>query len=131
MGCPYKAIADDTRRKILELLSQGETAAGDIASKFDISKPAISNHLKILKEAEIVNERKVRQNRLYSLNGEMIEHMKFARNHHREIAKVALVTDSKIADLAESLGTHFIKASIKHFPFAEVESAKSWITQAL
>ncbi|MEQ9618623.1 MAG: metalloregulator ArsR/SmtB family transcription factor [Deltaproteobacteria bacterium] len=77
MGCPYKAIADDTRRKILEFLSQGETAAGDIASKFEISKPAISNHLKILKEADIVNERKVRQNRLYSLNSEMIESMKY------------------------------------------------------
>jgi DNA-binding transcriptional ArsR family regulator len=77
MGCPYKAIADDTRRKILEFLSEGESAAGDIASKFDISKPAISNHLKILKEADIVNERKVRQNRLYSLNGDMINNMKF------------------------------------------------------
>lgn len=77
MGCPYKAIADDTRRKILEFLSQGETAAGDIASKFDISKPAISNHLKILKEADIVSERKVRQNRLYSLNDEKIENMRF------------------------------------------------------
>ena len=77
MGCPYKAIADDTRRKILEFLSQGESAAGDIASKFDISKPAISNHLKILKEAEIVNERKVRQNRLYSLNTSKIENMEF------------------------------------------------------
>ncbi|HSC36131.1 MAG TPA: metalloregulator ArsR/SmtB family transcription factor [Thermodesulfobacteriota bacterium] len=76
MGCPYKAIADDTRRKILEFLSQGESAAGDIASKFDISKPAISNHLKILKEAEIVNERKVRQNRLYSLNSSKIDNMK-------------------------------------------------------
>jgi hypothetical protein len=61
----------------------------------------------------------------------MIEHMKCVRNHHREIAKVAFVTESKIADLAESLGSHFIKASIKHFPFAELESAKSWITQAL
>ena len=77
MGCPYKAIADDTRRKILEFLSQGETAAGEIASKFEISKPAISNHLKILKEADIVSERKVRQNRLYSLNGEKIEYMKY------------------------------------------------------
>ena len=76
MGCPYKAIADDTRRKILEHLSQGETAAGEIASKFDISKPAISNHLKILKEADIVNERKVKQNRLYSLNNREIEVMK-------------------------------------------------------
>ena len=80
MGCPYKAIADDTRRKILELLSQGETAAGDIASKFDISKPAISNHLKILKEADIVNERKVRQNRLYSLNKGEINEMKYFLN---------------------------------------------------
>jgi DNA-binding transcriptional ArsR family regulator len=77
MGCPYKAIADDTRRKILEFLSEGESAAGDIASRFDISKPAISNHLKILKEADIVNERKVRQNRLYSLNSEKIDNMKF------------------------------------------------------
>ncbi len=77
MGCPYKAIADDTRRKILEFLSQGEIPAGEIASKFDISKPAISNHLKILKEADIVNERKVRQNRLYSLNKEEINGMKY------------------------------------------------------
>jgi DNA-binding transcriptional ArsR family regulator len=77
MGCPYKAIADDTRRKILEFLSQGETAAGEIASKFDISKPAISNHLKILKEADIVSERKVRQNRLYSLNKQEIDGMKY------------------------------------------------------
>jgi hypothetical protein len=57
----------------------------------------------------------------------MIEHLKFVRDHHRDIAKVALVTDSKIADVAESLGKHFIKASIKHFPFEELESAKSWI----
>jgi len=77
MGCPYKAIADDTRRKILEILIQGETAAGEIASKFDISKPAISNHLKILKEADIVSERKVKQNRLYSLNNVEIDGMKY------------------------------------------------------
>lgn len=80
MGCPYKAIADDTRRKILEFLSKGETAAGDIASKFEISKPAISNHLKILKEADIVSERKVRQNRLYSLNDKKIDNMKVYLN---------------------------------------------------
>jgi len=59
----------------------------------------------------------------------LIEHMKFVHSHHREISKVALVTDSKIADFAESLGKHFIKASIKHFPFAEQKSAKDWIVQ--
>jgi hypothetical protein len=57
----------------------------------------------------------------------MVEHMRFVRNHHRKIAKVALVTDSKIADVAESLGKHFVKASIKHFSFKELESAKRWI----
>jgi hypothetical protein len=57
----------------------------------------------------------------------MIEHMKFVRNHHRKIAKVAIVTDSKIADMAESLGKHFVKASIKHFSFEGFESAKRWI----
>ena len=57
----------------------------------------------------------------------MIEHMKFVRSHHREIARIALVTDSKIANFAESLGKHFIKASIKHFSFAELQPAKAWI----
>jgi hypothetical protein len=62
--------------------------------------------------------------------GGLIEHMKFVRDHHREIARVALVTDSKIADVAQSLGKHFIKASIKQFSFKELESAKSWMSQA-
>jgi len=59
----------------------------------------------------------------------MIEHIRFVISHHRKIVKVALVTDSKIADAAESLGKHFVKASIKHFPFNDLESAKSWMSQ--
>ena len=64
-----------------------------------------------------------------NFNG-MVEHIKFVQSHHRKIAKVALVTDSKVADVAESLGKHFVKASIKHFPFNDLESAKSWMSQA-
>lgn len=60
----------------------------------------------------------------------MVEHIKFVRSHHTEIAKVALVTDTKIADAAELLGKHFIKASIKHFSFTELDLAKKWITQS-
>ena len=59
----------------------------------------------------------------------MIEHMKFVRSHHAEISKVALVTDTKIANVAELLGKHFVKASIKHFPAGEIEAARHWITQ--
>jgi len=68
MGSPYKAIADDTRRDILILLSKGDLIAGDIANKFKITKPAISNHLKILKGADLVSDKRVQQNRIYSLN---------------------------------------------------------------
>lgn len=73
MGCCYKAIADETRRKILEFLSKGEATVGEIGNNFNISNPAISNHLKILKEANLVNERKVSQNRIYSLNRKQVK----------------------------------------------------------
>jgi len=76
MGCPFKAIADNTRREILVYLSKGDTVAGEIANKFSISKPAISNHLKILKEADLVNEKKVKQNRIYSLNKNQVNKVK-------------------------------------------------------
>ena len=68
MGCSFKAISDERRRKILTILGKADVNAGDIARRFKISQPTISNHLKILKEAGLVKERKVKQNRIYSLN---------------------------------------------------------------
>ena len=75
MGSPYKAISDDIRRDILTLLSKSDMSAGDIADKFNISKPAISNHLKILKDAGLVSEKKVKQHRIYSLNKNQVKMM--------------------------------------------------------
>jgi DNA-binding transcriptional ArsR family regulator len=68
MGCCFKAIGDETRREILTILGKGSATAGDIANQFKISQPTVSNHLKILKEAGLIKEEKVRQNRIYSLN---------------------------------------------------------------
>ena len=68
MGCSFKAISDERRRKILSILGKDEANAGEIARKFKISQPTVSNHLKILKEAGLIKERKVKQNRIYSLN---------------------------------------------------------------
>ena len=51
MGDAFKALADPTRRHILELLSGGEMTAGDIAAQFQMAKPSISHHLSILKAA--------------------------------------------------------------------------------
>ncbi|EPR29320.1 Transcriptional regulator, ArsR family protein [Geobacillus sp. WSUCF1] len=64
----FKAIADPTRRKILSLLRNGELTAGEIASHFDMQKPSVSHHLKILKQADLVQDRREGQHIYYSLN---------------------------------------------------------------
>lgn len=64
----FQALADPTRRAILTLLRQGSQPVGGIARDFPISRPAISRHLRILREAELVVESKVGRNRVYELN---------------------------------------------------------------
>ena len=64
----FKALADPTRRKILDLLKQSDLTAGEIAEHFEMTKPSISNHLTILKQAELVWVQRQGQNMLYSLN---------------------------------------------------------------
>lgn len=64
----FRAVADPRRRKILDLLLQGERRAGEIAEAFAVSRPAISKHLRILLEVELVERRKEGRQRLYSLN---------------------------------------------------------------
>jgi hypothetical protein len=59
--------------------------------------------------------------------GALIAHVRFVRDHHRRIGKVAIVTDSPIGNVAERLASHFVSAQIKHFPAGEVESARQWI----
>ncbi|MBM6715179.1 winged helix-turn-helix transcriptional regulator [Gemmiger formicilis] len=68
MGDAFKALADPTRRKILELLSQGEMTAGEIAAHFDMAKPSVSHHLNILKAAGLVTDERHGQNIVYCLN---------------------------------------------------------------
>ncbi|MBV9880738.1 MAG: winged helix-turn-helix transcriptional regulator [Gemmatirosa sp.] len=64
----FAAIADPTRRAILDALRGGERSAGDIAALFPVSRPAVSKHLRVLRRARLVGERKVAQSRLYSLD---------------------------------------------------------------
>lgn len=67
MEAALRAIAEPNRRRILTLVRDGEMGAGDIASRFEVSGPAISQHLKVLKEAGLVEERRDGTRRLYSL----------------------------------------------------------------
>jgi DNA-binding transcriptional ArsR family regulator len=61
-----RALAEPTRRAIFELVAEGELAAGDIARRFDVTRPAISQHISVLKEAGLLSERRDGVRRLYS-----------------------------------------------------------------
>ena len=62
------ALADPTRRELLTLLSAGEISAGDLAARFPVSRPAISRHLRVLREAGLVRSRTEGRRRLYALD---------------------------------------------------------------
>lgn len=62
------ALADPTRRRILELLVDGETSAGELAGHFPVSRPAVSRHLRVLREAGLVHVRTDGQRRLYAVD---------------------------------------------------------------
>jgi DNA-binding transcriptional ArsR family regulator len=63
-----EALADPTRRQIVELLAEGERSAGEIAARFPTSRPGISRHLRVLREHGLVHTRGDGQRRLYSLD---------------------------------------------------------------
>jgi len=63
-----KALAEPRRRQILELVRDRELAAGEIAAHFEVTRPAISQHLTVLKDASLVIERRVGARRLYSVD---------------------------------------------------------------
>ena len=69
-GATFSALADPTRRAVLELLRRGRQPAGEIARAFPISRPAISKHLRLLRRAHLVEERREGRHRLYQLNPE-------------------------------------------------------------
>ena len=73
MGDVWSALADPTRRKILTLLKAQDLNAGEIAEQFNMTKPSISHHLSILKQAELVRAQKHGQNIVYTLNISVFE----------------------------------------------------------
>src|SRR3954466_4451895 len=70
MEAALKAIAAPYRRQILSLVREGELSAGEIASHFDVTRPAVSQHLNVLKEAGLVSERRNGTRRLYRARAE-------------------------------------------------------------
>ena len=59
--------------------------------------------------------------------GALVNHLRFVRDHHKHVKKIAVVTDSDLGDFAERLASHFVSAEIRHFPAGQVEDARQWI----
>jgi DNA-binding transcriptional ArsR family regulator len=66
----FRAVSDPTRRAILSMLAEGERSAGDLHAPFAMSQPAVSRHLRVLREAGLVGERAAGRQRIYALRPE-------------------------------------------------------------
>jgi DNA-binding transcriptional ArsR family regulator len=76
MEAAMRALAEPRRRRILELVRDGELTAGEIASAFDVTRPAVSQHLAILKHAGLLEERREGTKRLYRARAEGLAHVR-------------------------------------------------------
>jgi DNA-binding transcriptional ArsR family regulator len=81
------ALADPTRRDVFERLRRGPRPVGELARELPVSRPAVSQHLRVLKEAGLVNERREGTRRLYSVNGDGLAEL---RNYLEEFWTDAL-----------------------------------------
>ncbi len=80
----FRALADPTRRAILDALRVGEQAVGRIARGFSVSRPAISKHLRVLRDAKLVIERREGRRRIYELNAAPLRSVDDWLNEYRQ-----------------------------------------------
>jgi DNA-binding transcriptional ArsR family regulator len=73
MNDAFKALADPTRRQILSLLRRGEMTAGELAGHFALTKPSLSHHFAVLKQAGLITSRREGQQIYYALNTTVVE----------------------------------------------------------
>jgi ArsR family transcriptional regulator, arsenate/arsenite/antimonite-responsive transcriptional repressor len=99
----YKALADPTRRRILELLRDRDLTAGELAQHFNLAKPTLSGHFAVLKEAELIQFDKVGTTITYHLNLSVLEE-----------SLLALVNTFGISLSSQEASTHESKISPHH-----------------
>ena len=98
----FEAIADPTRRKILDLVRTREMRAGDLAARFTVSRPAIAKHVRVLREAGLLRERREATQRFYTLEPGALESV------DRWLAPYRLFWASRLVDLK-----HVVEAAEK------------------
>jgi DNA-binding transcriptional ArsR family regulator len=88
----FNALADPTRRAVLDLLRKGRQPAGQIAQAFPVSRPAISKHLRLLRQAHLVRERREGRHRVYQLNPEPLKAVDSWLEQYREFWQANLAS---------------------------------------
>src|ERR1700733_3052942 len=88
----FSALADPTRRAVLDLLRAGNLPAGQIARAFPVSRPAISKHLRLLRRAHLVNEARISRQRIYGLNGAPLKSVDAWLNQYRTFWETSLTS---------------------------------------
>jgi DNA-binding transcriptional ArsR family regulator len=73
MSTVFKALSDPTRRRVLQLLREGPMSAGELADRFDVSKPTMSAHFAVLKEADLIHAEKAGKSIIYHLKLSVLE----------------------------------------------------------
>jgi DNA-binding transcriptional ArsR family regulator len=97
MDAKLRALADETRRKILGLVWEGERTAGEIADRFDMSRPAISQHLGVLLECDLVAVRREGTRRLYLANHQAMANLRAELETFWDASLRRLKTDAEAA----------------------------------
>jgi len=88
----FQALADPTRRAVLDLLRRGSQPAGEIAGAFPVSRPAISKHLRLLRRAHLVHEHREGRHRVYQLNPEPLRAVDSWLDEYRRFWSVSLTS---------------------------------------
>ena len=93
----FAALADPTRRRLLELLAAGERSAGELAAEFGISRPGVSRHLRVLREAGLVTVRRDAQRRIYAVDPQPLAEL------HEWLARYRALWDDRLDALERRL----------------------------
>ena len=116
------SVQIDKQNRIALFEPQGALSQEDFESASTIIDPYIAKHGKL--EGLIVHTKSFPG---WDSFGALISHLRFAKDHHKKITRLAIATDSQIGNFAKMIGSHFVSAEIMNFSFEELEQAKKWI----
>ena len=97
MSQVFKALSDPTRRRVLQLLQNGPMSAGDLSDRFEVSKPTMSAHFSVLKEADLVHTEKAGKSVIYHLKLSVLEEALLGFVHSFAMGAEAPATDKETA----------------------------------